>query len=1308
MSTSSRLSRALGLGALLLVSISTACGSSDKGESRSAGPSPVPPTNESVTAFVAHRDARLANVPSFMWLGLQEGVKFKDAQESAAYALKSVTKAFGLSKYALAAVDAPSIDDHGKGPILAHVKQRVNGVDVFRSKVTIAMRRDFEPVAASGLLAPKVETAYEFKRASSVALTDALAVMLATLDTTPRSAAPRSSNGRSTSFTPSHVDGDYEHFTSPLLKQTARVKKVLFPTADALVPAHYVELPIANGPAWAYVVADADAKVLFKADLVRNEAFTYRAFASPETKLPFDGPQGNGFAPHPVGTPSGLKPTFGTMSTITLQNFPFSKNDPWLPADATTLAGNNVRAYPDAVQPDGFLGDLSVALTGDKAFEYSYDTGQSPGANVNNVSAATTQLFYTTNFLHDWFYDAGFDEKSGNNQNDNFGRGGLGKDALRAEAQDYSGRNNANAQVPPDGQAAIIQMFIFSGPSAADLTVQPPSNAAGVKEVGLPGFGLDQFDVSGAVVLANDDQGTDAADACEDLVTNVTGKIVLVHRGLCSFVQKAQKVQAAGGIGVIVANVASSAQPTVPPFMGGTAGDVTVPVLSLDLADGQALEAAIAAGVNVSLHRSLQTDLDGAIDDTIVAHEWGHILSGRLVHDGLGLNTNQAGGLGEGWGDFTALLLTARPDDVNSPAGADWKGAYSNGAYAMTGAGADFYFGIRRVPYSVDMAKNPLTFKHIANGTALPKTAPISFGEDGSFNAQVHSAGEVWATMLWECYVALLKAYPFQDAQDRMKRYLVASLKLTPADPTFLEARDAVLAAAFASDEKDFTLLWQAFGRRGAGVGAEGPPKDSSSNQGVKESFFVGNDVQIADARITDDIITCDHDGIIDPAEVGSVTMKIRNAGTGTLAAPLAKLSSAAGPGMTFKDGAEVKIPALKPFQTQEVKVQTQITNAKPIEPITVDVVVSDPSFPDGRTQKVSVITRYNTDEDANAATIDRMETRGTTWTVSTTDSAELTKKWERVTTGNDGKWVVPNGFEVAEHRLISQDFTIDGSTFELSFKHRYSFRISTRRQVDIDGGVVEVSTDKGKTWSDISKFGKIPYNTTLTTTGRGDNPLKGRDAFGNKSNGYPDQWIVTNVAADLGAHPEQVRIRFNFASGTGFSGAPGWEIDEIELKGINSKPFVGFVQHADNCDQKGPTVETNPGAISAKSKQKVTLDGTGTHPFDAPLTYVWLQESGPPVTITGDGSTAKLEFVAPDVTQPTTMVFALRAHDGKLLSPAARTEVTLGVADPTEIGAGGNDCGCRVVAAPSSRSWSFGLGALGLVGLALIRRRRR
>ena len=57
---------------------------------------------------------------------------------------------------------------------------------------------------------------------------------------------------------------------------------------------------------------------------------------------------------------------------------------------------------------------------------------------------AVTQLFYTSNMYHDLLYRLGFDEISGNFQMDNFGRGGLGGDAVICQAQDGSGTDNAS------------------------------------------------------------------------------------------------------------------------------------------------------------------------------------------------------------------------------------------------------------------------------------------------------------------------------------------------------------------------------------------------------------------------------------------------------------------------------------------------------------------------------------------------------------------------------------------------------------------------------------------------------------------------------------------------------------------------------------------------------------------------------------------------------------------------------------------------------------------------------------------------
>jgi large repetitive protein len=1283
-----RTSRALVLGALVLV----ACSSSDR---RAGPPAAAPVVGDPVRAFVAHRDTRV-DAPSFVWLAKQEGVRFADAREAAATTLSSVSTTFGLSAAALASVETLAIDDAGRGPIIARFRQRARGLDVFRGGLAIAMNRSFEPVSASGQLARSLAGADRpFTRTAHEALVDAYLAM---------------GLGAAPSFSRLDVAGDYERFGARGLASPARVKRVLYPQASGVVPAYYVELEAERGPARSHVVSAADGKVLFTNDLVRFDAFDYRVYADATTKIPLDGPQGNGAAPHPTGKPDGFRPTFGPTSVVTLQNYPFSKNDPWLPADATTLTGNNVRAYWDLVAPDGIGGDASPSLTGPLGFDYAYDTAQSPGATPTNIAAATTHLFYVTNFLHDWYYDAGFDEASGNHQTENYGRGGQPRDPLKVEAQDYSGRNNANATVPSDGASPRLQMYVFSGPSFAELKVLTPANLAGSRSVGLAGFGNDSFDQSGAVVLANDDQGVDPADGCEALTNNVAGKIVLVHRGLCSFVQKAQNIEQAGGIGVIVANVAGSAQPTVPPFMGGTSSTITVPILSLALADGQALEAAVAGGLTVQLRRELQTDLDGALDTTIVAHEWGHVISGRLVADGNGLTTNQAGGLGEGWGDFSGLLLMVRPDDVSSAAGAGFAGAYPNGAYATSGDGADFYFGIRRVPYSIDFAKDPLTFKHIANGTPLPTTAPISFGEDGSFNAEVHSAGEVWATMLWECYAALLRdgRHSFAEAQDLMKRYYVASLKLTPPDPTFLEARDAVLAAAIAVDEKDYALFWGAFARRGAGVGATGPAKDSTTNVGVVESYSTSNDVQIVDASVTDDLISCDHDGILDEGEIGTLSLSLRNAGPGTLTEPTVTLSSKTA-GVSFPDGITVKLPALKPFSATKLKVRTQIHGATPIEPIAIDVAVGDPTFtPAGRTTNVAVPTRYQADEAANTSLVDRVDTHGTAWKVASEDTTGGTKPWSRVTSGLDGRWVVANAPEVAEQRLTSPRFTIDDTTFELAFTHRWSFRSSTRRMADFDGGVVEVSTDNGKTWKDLSGFGKVDYTSTLDE-GRGDNFLKGRPAYGNKSPGYPDQWVRSRIKVDLKAHPETVQVRFFHASGAGFSGAPGWEIDEIELAGISSTPFWSFVQHEDLCDEKGPTVTASE-PLTVKSKQAgVALTASASHPQDAALDLVWTQAEGPPVALVG-ADTARLTFDAPDVgTETVKLVFEVRANDGKLLSPAGRVDVTVVPADGVRLAAGGGCSTSKRTSARAGDRWS-GMGMIGLAFVAfgvLVRRRQ-
>jgi len=169
----------------------------------------------------------------------------------------------------------------------------------------------------------------------------------------------------------------------------------------------------------------------------------------------------------------------------------------------------------------------------------------------------------------------------------------------------------------------------------------------------------------------------------------------------------------------------------------------------IGLTDGATILAQLNAStpVNVTLFRG-PAKRDGSVDGFIVSHEWGHSLSNRLIGNASGIDNQQGGGMGEGWSDFVALLTYIRETDLQVPSNANWQGVYAVGSYADGGFPEDLYYGIRRYPYSNDIAKDPLTFKHISTGQALPTTPPPLFADPGT-NAEVHNVGEIWASMLW-------------------------------------------------------------------------------------------------------------------------------------------------------------------------------------------------------------------------------------------------------------------------------------------------------------------------------------------------------------------------------------------------------------------------------------------------------------------------------------------------------------------------------------------------------------------------------
>ncbi|WP_442265658.1 M36 family metallopeptidase [Tenacibaculum sp. ZS6-P6] len=126
-------------------------------------------------------------------------------------------------------------------------------------------------------------------------------------------------------------------------------------------------------------------------------------------------------------------------------------------AEYTITRGNNVWAQEDANGNNGTGASPSGGSTLD--FDFPVNLNQAPSTYRD---ASTTNLFYWNNIMHDVWYQYGFDEASGNFQENNYGKGGAGSDSVNADSQDGSGTNNANFGTPPDGSNPRMQMFLWN------------------------------------------------------------------------------------------------------------------------------------------------------------------------------------------------------------------------------------------------------------------------------------------------------------------------------------------------------------------------------------------------------------------------------------------------------------------------------------------------------------------------------------------------------------------------------------------------------------------------------------------------------------------------------------------------------------------------------------------------------------------------------------------------------------------------------------------------------------------------------
>ncbi|HEV7508576.1 MAG TPA: IPTL-CTERM sorting domain-containing protein [Thermoanaerobaculia bacterium] len=309
-------------------------------------------------------------------------------------------------------------------------------------------------------------------------------------------------------------------------------------------------------------------------------------------------------------------------------------------------------------------------------------------------------------------------------------------------------------------------------------------------------------------------------------------------------------------------------------------------------------------------------DRDAGLDAEIFMHELTHGVSNRLVGNAAGLNWDPAAGMGEGWSDFVALSLLNNTNADNP------NGQYASGAYATYKFGGAAYldnyvYGIRRFPYTTDNTINPMTWADVDDVTnnLSGGITPDPLGANTGGAMEVHNAGEVWALTLWEVRSRIIgdpagANGDVPTGNHTMLQLVIDGLKMTPIDPSFTDARDAILKADCATHAcANEMSIWSGFADRGLGYGAKTPYNIVfgfvGAHMGILESFkvpFLDVVNKATDVTINDS--ATNNNGAIDPGEAVKLTVKLTNpwrGATKAVVSAVATLSSST-PGVTIID----------------------------------------------------------------------------------------------------------------------------------------------------------------------------------------------------------------------------------------------------------------------------------------------------------------------------------------------------------------------------------------------------------------------
>jgi hypothetical protein len=480
-------------------------------------------------------------------------------------------------------------------------------------------------------------------------------------------------------------------------------------------------------------------------------------------------------------------------------------------------------------------------------------------------------------------------------------------------------------------------------------------------------------------------------------------------------------------------------------------------------------------------------DRDSDMDNGIILHEYAHGISNRLTGGPANSSclSNQEQ-MGEGWSDYFCLMLTqdwatALPTDgFSKPRGI---GTYArNEAITAT--------GIRTHPYTTNMAVNPLTYTNVSTA-AVP-----------------HGIGTVWCSILWDMTWDMIQLDGINPnlydiattgGNSAALKLVTEGMRLQPCSPGFVTGRNAILRAdTLFFGARYSCIIWRAFARRGVGVNASQGLSTSRSDQVVD---FTPREF---DYTFTQNVPQqFEGDNIIYTSTPKSVcTPFVNHKVVDTLPTNVTYVSggtyNAADRTVTF-DGINLVSGA---SQTNSFTVRVNAgTYVAPVQHI--NQPVAGTTIPGGWTAT---------------------STTAAVWKVSNAQSVSA-----------------PNSFFTRDTSIVSDQILATSSSFPVTGITTLSFQHLHNAESPWDGGVVEISTNNGTTWSDLGNF--FTSNGYTTTLNSGTNPLGGRRAFSGNSTTF--KLSVIDLSSFRG---QNIRIRFRFGSDNATGTTTGWFIDDIRL----------------------------------------------------------------------------------------------------------------------------------------------------------------